>query len=439
MQESCSLGKLRCLAVRLILVGLLTLILWLGNKQVSPLVSTYLDQSTQPVGTLSNLMRMASTSLYIMILLIAQSHLWASKLLSKARQTSSCAGNFKKTSSQVHPDQLTQGWITGLLLASGFVASLIVYGNPRGMYPTHFFSPRWLLVRPIKIEAYTALEKSPDVVVLGSSRAFTIAPSYIYETLGYTAFNASVEGMLPYELPVFFRFLTDQRDNNLPKVLLIEAPPYLADEISTQRIPSSLLPYLPVTETLHFVYDRYTGLFDLEHLAESIFSILRTAEANVDWTFQEDGKGILPPTTQAGLNQSLEQAIANGPPHCQFPTFRTQSHYQELARLAAKHQISLVFVLTPYHPHYYAAHMEVGSPFDICKTRAMEWLANFAGQYTNIWVLDFSLLERIQGIENEQGFYDHQHITEANANLLINAAADTLRQAYQAALDLRNR
>jgi hypothetical protein len=275
------------------------------------------------------------------------------------------------------------------------------------------------------------------MVILGSSRTFTISPGYIYDRFRYTAFNASFEGSRLDELPIFLKFIAAHSGNTFPKILLIEAPPYLLEGISPERMPSSLLCYMRFTDKLNWWYVRYDGLFDLDQLSESFYSALREPKESHDWTFQFDGQGILPSTSNEQLNQHVDQAIEAGPPDCRLPSRRAVSNYRELVSIATNYKASIIFIITPFHPRYYNSFMAPGSQFYSCKTEAIQLLENLAQENRNIFFLDYSDLASIGGVPTAEGYYDSQHITQYNANLLIDAARDTINQAYQLATEWR--
>ena len=388
-------------------------------------IKNRLNNSSQPVGIISNLIMMASTGLFFLIILLIL-------IQERFRQNHPLKINSEKNYTVV-------GWSLSVFSIAVLMIATILIVNPRGMYGTNNFRPRWLLVRPIKVDEYLNLQSTPDVVILGSSRTFTLSPTYIQQHFGYTAFNASVEGSRLGELPVFLKFIAAHSINDFPKVIIIEAPPYLLESLPPERIPSILLPYMELTDQLRWWYVRYDGMFDLDQLSESIYSVLREPKETNDWTFLPDGEGILPTTTTDQVNRAVEQAISNGPPDCQQPTHRAIVYYHELVSLANKHKASIIFIITPMHPEYYAAFMAPGSQFYACKTQAVQVLENLAKEYDNISFLDYSDLARIGGVPTADGYYDSQHMTEYNSNLLLNTARDTIERAYQLAAQWRIR
>src|SRR5262245_33156091 len=74
------------------------------------------------------------------------------------------------------------------------VAGLNYLVNPLMIYSTRLFQPIVLHSRSEKMLLYRAAEPPPEIVVLGSSTSFTMAPAFIRERTGRPAFNASLHG-----------------------------------------------------------------------------------------------------------------------------------------------------------------------------------------------------------------------------------------------------
>ena len=109
-----------------------------------------------------------------------------------------------------------------LLIASagalGLVASLNVVVNPFGSYATHLFEPMVLHSRADKLRLLDAAPP-PDVVILGSSASFAMAPEQIRRRTGLSAFNASVHGGTPRDYHALLRHLEER--GVWPKVVLV--------------------------------------------------------------------------------------------------------------------------------------------------------------------------------------------------------------------------
>lgn len=74
--------------------------------------------------------------------------------------------------------------------------------------------------------------------------------------------------------------------------------------------------------------------------------------------------------------------------------------------------------------------MQDDEGYQACYTATVNYFHRLSDQHSNITFLDFTQLSGIEGVATEEGFYDSQHMTEANSRLLIDHAAEALLQAY---------
>jgi hypothetical protein len=102
--------------------------------------------------------------------------------------------------------------------ALGLVAGVNFVVNPFGSYPPHVFEPMVLHSRADKLRLLDAAPP-PDVLILGSSATFPMAPAQIRERTGLSAFNASVHGGTPRDYHALMRHL--QERGAWPKVVLV--------------------------------------------------------------------------------------------------------------------------------------------------------------------------------------------------------------------------
>jgi hypothetical protein len=109
-----------------------------------------------------------------------------------------------------------------LLVASsaalGLVAAVNFVVNPFGTYAPEVFEPMVLHSRADKLQLLDAAPP-PDVVILGSSATFAMAPEQIRRRTGLRAFNASVHGGSPRDYHALMRHLEER--GTWPKVVLL--------------------------------------------------------------------------------------------------------------------------------------------------------------------------------------------------------------------------
>lgn len=109
-----------------------------------------------------------------------------------------------------------------LLIASAcalaVVASVNFVVNPFGSYAPDVFEPMVLHSRADKLRLLDAAPP-PDVLILGSSATFAMAPEQVRRRTGLSAFNASVHGGTPRDYHALLRHLEER--GPFPRVVLM--------------------------------------------------------------------------------------------------------------------------------------------------------------------------------------------------------------------------
>jgi hypothetical protein len=406
-------------------VVVLALILFI--RQYSQTMDILAEDQAEGDGVVKAITRLLSTSAGMLILL----------LILAARVTGWLQGKHEDNPGNEAlpvPKSVLWGWGTGLIACLIITVGLIVFVDPRGLYGTDYYEPRLTLVRGFKVNAYTALSDTPDIVVMGSSRAFTLSPSYIQDTLDYSAFNMSAEGARMEDYLVQTRFILSQDKDSPPKVLFIEVLPSLGtvQDSVAQRSPLKLVPYMEFDTARLAIELRTEGLFELQQLAEAIYVVRiyhLDGEIPRTWSFQPDGEGTRPPQPR------WETIIANqiqrlSPPVCQTLDKEGIRFFEEIVSLAEKHDIALILYTSPRQPDYYNAVMRDNKRYLRCQDLWLSYMQDMHKEHEIVFSLNFSLLDSINGLAGPEGYYDIHHITVLNSNRLIEAAADTIDQAY---------
>jgi len=93
----------------------------------------------------------------------------------------------------------------GVLLSA--TAALVLLTDPLGIFGTGLIPPVVSADRDQKVALYRARVPAPEIVVLGSSRSKTIAPTCLQQLTGRPAFNFAVNGAGTEDLVAILRFL----------------------------------------------------------------------------------------------------------------------------------------------------------------------------------------------------------------------------------------
>jgi hypothetical protein len=402
-----------------LLLGIVTLILYIFFSHLLPLSETiamarWLDAS--------NTVTHQIAGLTLIGVLIA----FAITILRETDQT---------TPDTVSGRRLVSMWGAGLLIAFGLIAGTNVTVNPLGMYFASPYPSYQLLLRGLKTDGYNQLSTTPDLVILGSSRAFTLSPAYITGKTGLSAYNMAIEGGRIEDILIQARHM-----RAFPQVLLIEVQeglPRQSNDIAA-RAPLRWIPYMSLDTALLTVQKRLEGLLDINQFAEAIYTTRYAAlytRQPKEWPeFAPAGFALRPDTTAADLEQQIQLDIGNIPAlRCDQVDPTSQVEINELIQIADQHSTSLIFYLSPWHPRYAEAILNHDSQYQECRAASVAYLSQLTQTHPNVFFLDYSQLETIGGTTDETGFFDSQHLTAANSQRLIDDAAPTIDAAYQRA------
>jgi hypothetical protein len=327
-------------------------------------------------------------------------------------------------------------WGIGFALTFGLIAATIVMINPLGMYFTNQYPSHQLLLRGSKTAGYQQLSPTPDVVIMGSSRAFTLSPTYIDEQTGYSAYNMAIEGGRIEDILIQTRQM-----QIFPKVMLIEIQdglPRQPNDIAA-RAPLSWIPYMDFRTALLTVQKRVEGLVDINQLAEAIYTArygAMYAHQPREWPqFEPNGFAVRPFINASELEQAILLDIGNIPPaQCEQVDQTSQAEVNTLIQMAQAHNTAIIFYMSPWHPQYVETLLTNNPHYQTCHALSLAYMNALDQSSDQVFFLDYSQLESIDGVADVSGYYDSQHLTEANSQRLIDHALPTLQVAYQSTL-----
>jgi hypothetical protein len=344
-------------------------------------------------------------------------------------------------------------WIVGSGLAIALVVGIVIYVDPNGLYGTKIYQPLYLCTRDEKATAYLVRPTPPELVILGSSRAFSLSPSYIQATMGLSAFNAATGGASPQDFLIMARFIFEHTLHNPPKILLVEVNPGLGGnpKLTAFCTPLHMLRYADAATAVAGIQDRVNGLLDPKQLTDSIYSIRYNqlyGSPDVYWKFDSvDGQGVARPTSDLEARLK-EEILLNKPFYTSNPPCEKSQpcalsadgvrYTNELIALAQQHNTAVVFYTAAIHPTFYNEYYEDNHVWQAASAALVDYMDSLSIRYDNVYFLDYSKLESFGGLDTVDGWYNATHMTTENNNRILNAAAETLRQAYQWAENRRH-
>jgi hypothetical protein len=328
-------------------------------------------------------------------------------------------------------------WLGVSVIALVMVAGMNFYTNPRGYYETDFYPPHSVDARKLKLDLYDEVETSPEILILGSSRAFTVSPQHIQDSLGFTAFNASVEAGRMDDMVILADYFLDNSPEP-PAVILVEAlPGFLSEDVSAAKWTLDMLPYLPLDLKIESVRQRIENLFAAQQLAEALYTI-QAKPSKLVWEFAPDGSGVntLHLASQDLLAQDLDNTQEVG---CGRKRFDEWAAYtDQLIDIAQSQEISLIFYISPWNLDYVSKRLQGNSRYENCMRFLQSYMRRTQREHPGVYFQDFMLTDSLEGFSVRTAFYDKSHITPEAANTVIDNLAPVILDAVRLAMVRRS-
>jgi len=319
-------------------------------------------------------------------------------------------------------------WILLILAA---VASLNYFVNPLGLYPTHFIQPIILTSRVDKVRLLNMRDPIPQIVIMGSSRSFTMPPANIQQITGQPAFNASFEGGYPLDYLAFAQYAI--QTGKSPSVFIVGLgleqlqQSYGADE-PTNPLVAYIGDVSPVDQIL-IAGGQFLELFSFDQTdaTSRALALEVLGRGTPHYVFDADGLGHFyqPDTLEAAVDKYINLPGWNTP-----PTQLTDENIEYLAKflqVCQQHHIFVIFYLPPYHPRI-TAFYEQSPGFVALKKRILALFASWQQQYKyQFTVYDFLHVDSFSG--DATMFVDGVHPSEAAARLMLDVMLHDLSRS----------
>ena len=318
------------------------------------------------------------------------------------------------------------------------IAVFNIFADSWDLYGLDFWESRVLPSRSVKLDFYSRLAEPPEMVIVGTSAAFRIAPAYIQEKLGIRAFNWAINGGKAPEIRILLEYLAQQHPGEYPEVLLMQVSEQSA-EAGYHQLPFSLLPFLSPWTLIQEGGLRLSEAINLSQLSDSLYVFRYTLSPSTrplaNFYCLEDGFSdrIIKRFSETAVLEQTEK-VAN----CSSASEVYGKDIEEIIAFTEEQNSSIVFYISPFLPEFYDKYMKNDPDYRRCHQEIKEYFTELALQHDNVFFEDYTLLDSIDGLDGEEGFYDAGHLTPQNSERLIDALSDTIRQAYAAAEARRN-
>lgn len=332
-------------------------------------------------------------------------------------------------------------FVAGLLAAAAVLVAAVVALNlltdPWGVFGVGIFPPRVNQDRSTKADLIAELRQPPELLIYGSSRAWTVEAARVQQLTGLRTFNAAVTAGRPSDAYVFTRVVHDRWPQARPDFL------WLLDVEAFQRgtLPPSLLAdsrfsrYLPWRARAAAQLDELGWLASWSGLQSSyeVWKKHPTREkVRASWLrrISADGTVKTPPASEAkaGPKTLAKWSEAEAAQYRAFAGLDAEAgaYVQKTLSLFASWGGAGIVVLTPTQPEVLGAAREAG--WDARHREVLRLLGALQQRY-RFAVVDLTSIESFGG--DPSGFFDATHMTRENQRLMVEQAlrraGETLR------------
>jgi hypothetical protein len=322
-------------------------------------------------------------------------------------------------------------FVAGVLVAAAVLVGAVVAFNlltdPWGVFGVGIFPPRVNQDRSTKADLLAELRRPPELLIYGSSRAWTVEAARVEQATGLRTFNAAVTAGRPADAYVFTSVVHDTWPRATPDFLwLLDVEAFLRGPLPPSLLAESRFSrYLPWRAKAAAQLDELGWLASWSGLQASyeVWKKRPTREkVRASWLrrIARDGTVKTPPSSEAGpgpkaLKKWSEEEVAR------YRTFvrldaGAETYVEKTLQLFASWGGSGVVVLTPTQPEVLAAVQ--GAGWRRRHAEVLRLLERLQRQY-DFAVVDMTGVEAFGG--DPSGFFDATHMTTENQRRMVDA------------------
>ena len=272
--------------------------------------------------------------------------------------------------------------------------------------------------RYMKMDLYNSIDYQPDIIVFGSSRAYTFSPQYIEQLTDRRVFNMAINFGSILDIYYYARYIFARQADHPPQLLLVEAQINTINQSSLEGVtPIELWSLLPDENIFQPEIDLCDHIFDQKLNQKYLDNASNTG--SLLWVFQPDGMALHRPINYKQYQTAVQRQIPSLQERalCESLSPIGLEYVQKLIDLAGQYNTAVIFFRPPFQGDlYHLIHED--ARYKGCSDLLNNFMQGLIEQNKNAFFRDFSDYEPIISMDF-YGFYDGQHFTPEASNQII--------------------
>jgi hypothetical protein len=282
--------------------------------------------------------------------------------------------------------------------------------------------------RAMKMDLYKSINYQPDIMVFGSSRAYTISPQYIQQLTGYKTFNMAVNFGSILDAYYYSKYVFAHQENHPPKLLIVEAQLNTINQASVDSLtPIELWPLLAGEETFKPQIDLCDHVFSPD-INQTYLDRVTSSDALL-WTFQPDGLAVHRPLNYKQYRIAADRMISGlgERMRCDELSSMGLEYIEKFVEFADQNNARVMIFRSPIHGDIYAG-LRDDPLYQNCSNLLNDFMTGLMAKYGNLYFQDLSGYEPIISLDFE-GFYDGQHFTPKASGQIVDLLLPDIKSA----------
>lgn len=336
-------------------------------------------------------------------------------------------------------------WYFGFMGILLFTGASIVYANPQGRFPWNKHDNYIELeVRSRKPDLYKKLERTPDLVLFGSSVSFLVPMDYFEEKWGIQAFNMSVNGGGPADfINLLDTIKRTSPDSKMPAVVMVEILNPGLSVNNLEQTPVSQIPDMAsAQQQAGVLWTTFKSALRFNSFSDSLFTLYFVDQGRWDIVAALTDNGSMIQSEENVKDKQYQKSVEKNIvlldelQSCESLDKDGKIAFERLVQLSHQYKFSLAIYRTPINQDFYALSHFEPSKYSKCSQLFNEYVESIAAQNSNVFFKDLSQYKEIS-TGGKELYRDTHHLTAKGNILLLEALNDEIKSALQWARENR--